>query len=55
MKISLFLYIYNMKVIFIDTETTGFDDKRNDIVQIAGLVTENKKILESFNFKCLLK
>lgn len=39
-----------MKVIFIDTETTGFDDKRQDIIQVAGLVTENRKILESFNF-----
>lgn len=39
-----------MKVIFIDTETTGFDDKRQDIIQIAGLVTENRKILESFNY-----
>jgi DNA polymerase III epsilon subunit-like protein len=41
-----------MKVIFIDTETTGFDDKRQDIIQIAGLVTENREILESFNFIC---
>ena len=39
-----------MKVKFIDTETTGFDDKRQDIIQIAGLVTEDRKILESFNF-----
>jgi len=39
-----------MKVIFIDTETTGFDDKRQDIIQVAGLVTENRKILESFNY-----
>ena len=52
MKISLFLYIYIMKIIFIDTDTTGFDDNRNDIVQIAGLVTENKTILESFNYRC---
>lgn len=41
-----------MKVIFIDTETTGFDDKRQDIIQIAGIVTENRVILESFNFIC---
>lgn len=38
-----------MKIIFIDTETTGFDVQRNDIIQIAGLITENSQILDTFN------
>lgn len=41
-----------MKIIFIDTETTGLNCKHHDIIQIAGLVTEDKKILDEFNFKC---
>lgn len=41
-----------MKIIFIDTETTGLNSHKNDIIQIAGLVTEDKKILDEFNFKC---
>jgi DNA polymerase III alpha subunit (gram-positive type) len=41
-----------MKIIFIDTETTGLSCKHHDIIQIAGLVTEDKKILDEFNFKC---
>lgn len=41
-----------MKIIFIDTETTGLSSHKNDIIQIAGLVTEDRKILDEFNFKC---
>ena len=41
-----------MKIIFIDTETTGLSSKIHDIIQIAGLVTEDGKILDEFNFKC---
>lgn len=41
-----------MKIIFIDTETTGLSHQKHDIIQIAGLVTEDKKILDEFNFKC---
>ena len=41
-----------MKIIFIDTETTGLNSQKHDIIQIAGLITEDKKILDEFNFKC---
>ena len=41
-----------MKIIFIDTETTGLSSQKNDIIQIAGLVTEDGKVLDEFNFKC---
>jgi DNA polymerase III alpha subunit (gram-positive type) len=41
-----------MKIIFIDTETTGLSCQKHDIIQIAGLVTEDNKILDEFNFKC---
>lgn len=41
-----------MKIIFIDTETTGLSHQKHDIIQLAGLVTEGKKILDEFNFKC---
>jgi DNA polymerase III alpha subunit (gram-positive type) len=41
-----------MKIIFIDTETTGLSADNNDVVQIAGYVTENRKVLDSFNLKC---
>lgn len=41
-----------MKLLFIDTETTGLDSKLNDIIQIGGLYEEDGKIVEEFNFKC---
>ncbi len=41
-----------MKIIFIDTETTGLNTTKNDIIQIAGVITENKEIVDEFNFKC---
>ena len=41
-----------MKILFIDTETTGFSSKTQDMWQVAGYVTENQKILDKFNIKC---
>jgi hypothetical protein len=41
-----------MKILFIDTETTGFSSKTQDLWQVAGYVTENRKVLDTFNFKC---
>lgn len=41
-----------MKILFIDTETTGFSSKTQDMWQVAGYVTENRKVLDTFNFKC---
>lgn len=41
-----------MKILFIDTETTGFSHKTQDMWQVAGFVTEDQKVLDSFNIKC---
>jgi hypothetical protein len=41
-----------MKILFIDTETTGFNSKTQDMWQVAGYVTENRKVLDTFNIKC---
>lgn len=41
-----------MKILFIDTETTGFSHKTQDLWQVAGYVTENRKVLDKFNIKC---
>jgi DNA polymerase III epsilon subunit-like protein len=41
-----------MKIVFIDTETTGMNRTENDIIQIAGVVLENGKEIDSFDYKC---
>lgn len=41
-----------MKVFYFDTETTGFDSVKHDIIQIAGIVEVNGKEMSEFNFKC---
>jgi len=41
-----------MKILFIDTETTGFSSTTQDMWQVAGYVTDNRKILDTFNLKC---
>ena len=41
-----------MKILFIDTETTGFSEKTQDLWQLAGYVTEDRQVLDTFNFKC---
>lgn len=38
------------KLIFIDTETTGLDHRKNGIWQIAGLIEIDGKVVERFNF-----
>ena len=40
----------NEKVFWFDTETTGITPKINSIVQIAGLIEINGKVVEEFNF-----
>lgn len=39
-----------MKVLYFDTETTGLDPVKNDIIQLAGIVEINGEIKEEFNF-----
>jgi len=41
-----------MKVLWFDTETTGLDSVKNDIIQIAGIVEINGEVKEEFNIKC---
>lgn len=41
-----------MKVLWIDEETTGLDPNLNTIVQIAGMVEIDFKIVDTFNFYC---
>jgi len=38
------------KLLFIDTETTGLDSDKNDIIQVAGIIEINKEVKEEFNF-----
>lgn len=38
-----------MRVLYLDTETTGLDPKRNGVVQIAGQLVERGKVLDEFN------
>ena len=39
-----------MKLLWIDTETTGLDPQQADIVQLSGIVIINGKEIERFNF-----
>ena len=39
-----------MKVLFFDTETTGRNPEKNDIIQLSGIVEVDGKIKEEFNF-----
>jgi len=41
------------KVLYFDTETTGLDPVRNDIIQLAGLVEIDGEIKDEFNIRCL--
>jgi DNA polymerase-3 subunit epsilon len=41
-----------VKLLFLDTETTGLDDRKHGIVQIAGLVDIDGDVKEEFNFHC---
>lgn len=40
------------KTLWFDTETTGVDPVKNDIVQIGGLIEIDGSVEEEFNFKC---
>lgn len=40
-----------MKKIFIDVETTGFDRNNCAIIELGGVVTDNDKIVETFEIK----
>lgn len=39
-----------MKVLFFDTETTGLDPVKNDIIQLSGIVEIDGEVKEEFNF-----
>ena len=41
-----------MKVLYLDTETTGLDPKKNDIIQVAGIVEIDGQEVEAFKFNC---
>jgi len=41
-----------MKLLFLDTETTGLDPKENGVIQIAGVIAVDGEIKEKFNFRC---
>ena len=41
-----------MKILFFDVETTGLDAKKQDIIQIAGIVEIDGEVKEEFNFTC---
>jgi DNA polymerase-3 subunit epsilon len=38
--------------LYFDCETTGLDPVKNDIIQLAGLVEIDGKVVEEFNLKC---
>ncbi len=41
-----------MKLIYLDTETTGLDPVKNDIIQLAGIVEIDGVVKEEFNIRC---
>lgn len=41
-----------MKLLFLDTETTGVDPLKNGVVQIAGIVDIDGEVVEEFELKC---
>lgn len=40
------------KILYLDTETTGLDPEKNDIIQIAGIVEIDGEVKEKFNIFC---
>jgi DNA polymerase-3 subunit epsilon len=36
------------KILYLDTETTGLDPEKNDIIQIGGLIEVNGKVVDNF-------
>lgn len=41
----------DIKLLYFDTETTGLDPIKNDIIQIAGIIEINNVVKEEFDFK----
>lgn len=41
-----------MKIFYLDVETTGLDEKKNDIIQLAGIVEIDSEVMESFKLVC---
>jgi DNA polymerase-3 subunit epsilon len=41
-----------VKMLWVDTETTGLDPVKNDIIQLAGIVEIDGVVKEEFNIKC---
>ena len=42
----------NKKIFYFDVETTGLNDKRNDIIQLGGLIEINGKIEDEIELVC---
>jgi len=40
------------KFLWIDTETTGLDSVKNDVIQMSGIIQINDKIEETFDIRC---
>ncbi|MDE2105673.1 MAG: 3'-5' exonuclease [Patescibacteria group bacterium] len=41
-----------MKVLYIDTETTGTDHRTHDVIQVAGLIEIDGQVRDEFMFRC---
>lgn len=41
-----------MKILYVDTETTGLSAYKNDVIQIGGIIEINGKQVEEFNIRC---
>lgn len=46
------IYDMDKKVLYLDTETTGLNPDKNDIIQISGLIEINGKVKKEFDFTC---
>ena len=42
----------DVKICWLDTETTGLSPYKNDIIQLAGMIDINGVVLEELNFAC---
>lgn len=42
----------DQKLFFVDTETTGTDSIKNDIIQLGGLIEINGEVVEEIDFNC---